>query len=451
MPIQPKPGSTAVVVGCGRSGIAATRLLRSRGVSVTVVDDALRTTLGEGPDAVESVGATCRFGQPATTPLPEAQWIVVSPGVPTRTPRFAAATAAGATMIGEVALASWYCPAPMLVVTGTNGKTTTATLLHHLLCAAGLRSVLAGNVGTAFSGVVDAMDAEQLVVLEVSSYQLEHASGFAPLVGAVLNLTPDHMDRYDSFDDYVAVKCALWSMLRDDGCAVANTDDPRTVHEAAAVQRPVRWFGYDTEQADGATVAGDHVVLRRGGEESAVLPVGEIPLVGRHNVSNVLAALACASWVCDDLPALAEGVRTFQPVAHRLEPVAEVAGVQYVNDSKATNVTATATALSAMSRPVVLLMGGRGKGARYAPLRPLLTERVRHLVVYGEDAPQILAELADAVSTTEAAGFDAAVAAAAAAAMTGDVVLLSPACASFDMFPNFEARGHAFRALVEAL
>ncbi len=450
MTTRPATGDSVTVVGCGRSGVAVTRLLLAHGAVVTIVDDAPRERLRESA-AAEQLPVACRFGAPVDAPLPDAGWIVVSPGVPTDTPRFARAVAAGSTLVGELAFASWYCSVPMLVVTGTNGKTTTATLLHHILEAAGVSAVLAGNVGRAFSGVVADVTAEQVVVLEASSFQLEHALGFAPRVGAILNLTPDHLDRYPDFQAYVAAKRTLWDRLPDGSLAVANADDPAVASETASYTGRLAWFGTHAPATPAMTVDRQTVVFHRDGGRTPVLPVADIPLLGPHNVSNVLAALACASDICDDLTGLAEGVRTFQPVEHRLQPVCEVAGVLYVNDSKATNVSATRTALEAISRPTVLLLGGRGKGTGYRELRPLLQTRVRQLVVFGEDASQILADVGDCVPTAEVESLAEAVARAAEAAEPGDAVLLSPACASFDMFRDFEERGQAFRALVEAL
>lgn len=447
----PAPGSTVLVYGCSRSGVAAAGLLRAKGAEVIVLDDVPRERLGRAPATVEAVGATCLCGPQPEGAIPQADLLVLSPGIPATHPVIARLAQAGTAIVGEVAFASWYCPAPMLVVTGTNGKSTTATLLHHMLGRAGVRSVLAGNVGTAFSGIVQDVDKDQVVVLEVSSYQLEHAAGFAPRVGAILNLTPDHLDRYATFDDYVAAKRGLWALLADDGVAVANADDPRVVQEAASLGTPITWFGFAASEQPACTVDAEYLVWRRGGFQEPLLPVDDIPLLGRHNVSNVLAAYACALEVCDDTAGLAEGVRTFTPVEHRLEPVREVGGVLYINDSKATNVMATVTALAAMTRPTVLLLGGRGKGTGYQDLRAGIADRVRHLVVYGEDAEAVLADVGDVAPVTEAHAFDEAVAAATRAAEPGDVVLLSPACASFDMFPNFEERGWAFKRLVEGV
>lgn len=345
-------------------------------------------------------------------------------------------------------MASWYCPAPMFVVTGTNGKTTTATLLHHMLRAAGIPAVLAGNVGTAFSGVVLDVTPQGVVVLEMSSYQLEHATNFAPRVGAILNVTPDHLDRYGSFDAYVAVKRGLWNMLESGGLAVANADDLRIAKEAASHTGRVTWFGLGAEHPSAVTVLDGTITASVDDVRVPIVPVEDIPLLGEHNVSNVLAALACALEVCDDVAALAAGVRSFTPVEHRLEPVCERDSVLYINDSKATNVSATLKALEAMTRPTVLLLGGRGKGAGYRELRACITARVRQLVVYGEDAEQILVDVGDLVATHEAPTFADAVLVAARSATAGDVVLLSPACASFDMFTDFEARGHEFKRLV---
>jgi UDP-N-acetylmuramoylalanine--D-glutamate ligase len=411
----PLPAGPWLVVGLARSGQAALELLRSRGEEARGVD---RRDGSDGPEALRGVRA-----------------VVKSPGVPREAPVVQAALGRGVPVLGEVELAWRLLPNAFIAVTGTNGKTTTTELVGHIHREAGLPVAVAGNVGTALSSLVARTATEATVVCEVSSFQLEDTLAFAPEAAVLLNLAPDHLDRHGTYDAYVAAKLRVFANQGNDDLAVAPVG--LGVEDLGGCARRVL-FG----PGPGAELS------ERAGQlwwdEEPLLRVDELRLRGEHNRRNAMAAAAVCLARGVEADAVRAGLRTFAGVEHRLEEVATVDGVLYVNDSKATNVDSTLVALAAFDAPVHLILGGRGKGQDFGPLRAPVRERCAGVYLIGEDAERI-----GAVVGGERCGtLERAVAAARAAARPGEVVLLSPACASFDQFADFEARGRAFKELV---
>jgi len=442
-------GRELAVVGLGKSGVAATLLLRARAVPVYASDSGTGPALEAQAGELRQAGAAVDLGRHDLDRIRRAQAVVISPGVPPDAPPLTAAAAAGLPVLAEVDLGfAELRHARCIGITGTNGKTTTTSLLAHLLTSAGLRAEAAGNIGRPLCDVVREGKEPDWIALELSSFQLHDAPDLDPAIGLLTNLAPNHLDRYRSLADYYADKSLLFRNADADSVWVTNADDP-VAHEmvAGVPGRHVRFSIH--ERADGwYDRAGRRLMLG----ERPLLPRDELPLLGDHNVANALAAALAAREAGADPSRLAKGLRTFRAIPHRMEPICEVDGVLWINDSKSTNVTSTEVAVAALDRPFVLLLGGRHKGASYAPLIPLLRDRCRAVVAYGEAEPIVTADLAGAVPVERGGrDFDAVLAAARRLARPGDAVLLSPACSSYDMFRNYEERGDRFRAAVEAM
>jgi len=441
-------GREVAVVGLGRSGVAATRLLAREGVHVYASD------VAEQPDGTAEVaalralpGVDVDVGRHNLNRIRHAAAVVTSPGVPPGAASLAAARDAGVPIVSEIDVAfEALAPARCIAVTGTNGKTTTTALVAHLLRTAGLRAEAAGNIGRPLADIALARDRYQWLAVEVSSFQLHDSPHFAPDVGILTNLAPDHLDRYATVAEYYADKRLLFRNATSDDTWVLNGDDAAVLDLARDV--PGRHVRFSLRgPADGwyDRPAGR---LRVGGAE--LLRRDEVHLLGDHNVANALAAALAVCEIGVAPPLAAEGLRSFQPLPHRLEPVGEVGGVLWINDSKATNVASTVVAIEAMDRPFVLLLGGRHKGEPYTRLGPLLQQRCRKVIAYGEAGPLVEHDLKSQVALERGGAFQDVFARARAAARPGDAVLLSPACSSYDMFKNYEERGATFRALVHA-
>src|SRR5262245_11023636 len=445
-------GRTVAVVGLARSGVAAARLALRLGARVLASDAAPRERLGADATALEREGARVWAGGHPAAAFEGAELVVASPGVPWALPALAAARARGVLVIGELELAWRAMDADVIAITGTNGKTTTTALTGELLAEQPRPVLVGGNIGTPLSLAALDFARDGLVVAEASSFQLEATDRFRPRVAAVLNIAPDHLDRHGTLEQYVAAKARIFANQTAADCAVLNADDPATAALAARTRARPLWFSRLRALDRGVFVEDGWVAARLDGGAARVCPMAEIPLRGRHNVENVLAATACALWVGVDPDAIRRRIGRFRAVAHRIEPVGERRGVAFFNDSKGTNVDSTIKALESFAEPIVLIAGGKGKGQDFGPLAAAARGRVRHAVLIGEDRDKLRPALAGAgVAVEDAASMEDAVRAAAAAARTGDVVLLSPACASFDMFDNFEHRGEVFTAAVRAL
>jgi UDP-N-acetylmuramoylalanine--D-glutamate ligase len=447
-------GRKVLVIGAARSGVASARFLAQRGAIVALND---RKPLVEWPaEALElkTLGVGQVEGDPPSWLLDQIDLVVVSPGVPTKAIPIRYADRRGAEVIGEIELASRFLHGRTVAVTGTNGKTTTTSLIGEMLRDAKLNVQVGGNIGRALISLVDSSRDDGWNVVEVSSFQLETIVDFHPAVAAVLNVTPNHMDRYESLTDYAAAKHRVFTNQTPSDMAVLNADDEIVSSWAKGLRAHVVQFSAKRELDEGLFLRGRDLVSRTPHGERVLVTRDEMKLRGTHNVENVLAALA-VGLACGAGPeSLRETVGRFRPVEHRLQEVAEVNGVRFFNDSKATSVDATMKALEAFRGDrgkVILILGGKGKQAPYSPLEPLIRELVRKMILIGEDAPAIERELKSAAPFENAKDMQDAVAQAFKAAEVGDVVLLAPACASFDMFESFEHRGRVFKEEVRNL
>jgi UDP-N-acetylmuramoylalanine--D-glutamate ligase len=457
-------GRKVLVIGAARSGIASARFLAQRGATVALNDQKPLTEWPAEALALKTEGVGHIAGEVPSWLLDQIDLVVVSPGVPTKAIPIRYADRRGAEVIGEIELAARFLRGRIVAITGTNGKTTTTTLIGKMLADAGMNVQVGGNIGKALISMIESSSDGGWNVVEVSSFQLETIVDFHPTVAAVLNVTPNHMDRYESLMDYAAAKHNVFRNQTPGDVAILNADDEIVSSWADGLRAHVAQFSVKRELEDGLFLRGRDLICRQRGQapflaaesggERVLTTRDEMQLRGTHNVENVLAAMA-AGLACGAPPeSLRETVRRFRPVEHRLEEVAEINGVRFFNDSKATSVDATMKALEAFADDagkIVLILGGRGKQAPYAPLLPLVRERVRRMILIGEDAPAIESELNGAAPFEHAGDMGDAVARAFAAAKPGDVVLLAPACASFDMFESFEHRGMVFKDKVRNL
>jgi len=443
----PLPAGPFLVVGLARSGQAVARVLAARGETVRAVDSGRP----EGAEGLTKVGVEVVLDTDGIAQLEGTRTVVKSPGVPREAAAIATALERGIEVVGELELAWRALPNRFVAVTGTNGKTTTVELLGHLYRGAGEPVAVAGNVGTALSELVGAVDPEATVVCECSSFQLEDASLFAPECAVFLNLAPDHLDRHGELDAYLATKLRIFANQGNDDVAVYNADDPALAGTdlGGCARRVAFCTGADPD----CEVSFAEGTIFYDGEP--LLAARELSLVGEHNVINAMAAAAAALSMGLGREAVREGLRSFAGVPHRLEPIAELRGVRYVNDSKATNVASASVGIRAFPGGVHAILGGSEKGEPFAPLVEPIVERCAACYLIGETADRLAAELepvtvAD-VPLVHCADLEDAVHRAGAAAEPGGVVLLSPACASFDAFADYEARGERFRELVGEL
>lgn len=437
----------ALVIGFRRTGQAAAQLLQRRGVAVRVSEGRSADALGVDPSAHR--GIELRFGEDGPDLLDDVDLVVPSPGVPREAPLLQEAIRRGITIQSEIELAFRVLECPVIAITGTNGKSTTTTLVGAALEHAGWTTFVGGNLGTP---LVTAADRPyDVAVAEVSTFQLEWVSTFRPRVGCLLNVTPDHLDRHTDFAEYRALKARLFQYQWPEDTAVLNRDDPETWRLAPTLAARVVSFGMD-EVAVGAFPQGGAVVLRLPDAPEERYDLSRTRLVGRHNVENILAAVTVARLAGAPPAAVAAAIDAVEPLPHRLALVAERAGVRWYDDSKATNVGAAVKSLESFDGPVLLVAGGVDKGGDYAPLAAAAAGKVRRALVIGAARERIAEALATHdVPVDRVASLDDAVATAAAIACAGDTVLLAPACSSFDMFTDYAARGRAFRAAVEAL
>ncbi len=440
------------VLGLGRSGVAAAELLHRHGARVYASDAGTGDALRAAAASLSALGVSAEVGKHDLERITRSAALVVSPGVPPQAAPLVAARSAGVTVISEVELALQAMPGvPCIAVTGTNGKTTVTALIAHLLRAMGHAAVEAGNIGTPLSAVALGATRPAWVSLELSSFQLHDTPSVAPVVAVLTNLAPDHLDRYDSLEAYYADKALLFKNATATSVRVVNAEDPDSLRLTAGVPGIARSFSVDGARADAAYDAATQTLMLDG---SPLLERALWPLLGAHNVANALAA-ALAVWQA--LPTerttagrarLAGGLRSFRALPHRLEPIGERDGVLWVNDSKATNVGAARVAIAAMERPTILLLGGRHKGEPYTGLLDAIAGKVRTVLAFGEASSKVKADLQGRVAVEECgSSFSSVIARAREIARPGDVVLLAPACSSYDMFTNYEERGAAFRQL----
>lgn len=447
--------TTVAIIGLGASGVAAARLALSRGALVYASDQSKTTSTAARGDELRAAGASVDVGSHDLERVAGSGLVVVSPGIGPDAPLLRALADRGVTWIGEPELASWFLPGSLIAITGTNGKTTVTLLVEHLLRAAGIRAAAGGNVGGGLAPAASELalraDPPDWSVLEMSSFQLAYVRAFRPDIGVVTNLSPDHLDRYDSVEAYYADKARLFERADERSRWVLPHDDADVARLAG--DAPGQRYSFGAGEGAHARVAGGRLVLDVGDGTEELCSLDELPLLGEHNVRNALAAGLVAHLAGASSTDIGTGLRTATALPHRLEPVRELDGVLWVNDSKATNVAAAVSAVASLSRTVVLLAGGTDKGESYAPLAAAVARGVRSVLVYGAAAPRMATALASAATPVEHVEGDLAevVDRARAEAREGDVVLLSPACSSFDMFESYEHRGRRFRELVEAL
>jgi UDP-N-acetylmuramoylalanine--D-glutamate ligase len=444
------------ILGLARSGQAAARLALASGSAVFASDAGDDEAVRAAAEGVRRAGGEAETGGHSVDRLAECELLVVSPGIAPDASVLRERPLRGVPWVSELEFAFRHIRAPVIAVTGTNGKTTVTSWIAHLLMEAGVDAEAAGNIGLPLSEVALRDAHPEWVVVEASSYQLGGIDTFSPRAGVVTNLAPDHLDRYPDVASYYADKARLFQGAGPDSVWVLNGDDAAVLELAGDATGRRLLFRTDSAPAEGEEggwLSEDgRLVLRVDGTETVLLGTGELRVLGRHNQANALAAALAAHVVVRDATALRAGLRTFAPLAHRLEPVATVSGVLWVNDSKATNVASARVALEGMDRPTVLLLGGRHKGESYRPLAEAAAGRVKAVIAYGEAVDRIVAELGGAVPVERVDGpFTAVVERAAALAAPGDAVLLAPACASFDMFRDYEDRGREYTRLVRGL
>lgn len=440
-------GMNILVAGLALSGRAAARLCLKKGGRVTVTDLKPSQELSQAADELAALGARLVLGRHQIQDFTQADLVVVSPGMPLTSKYLQAAIKAGVPVIGELELASRFISAPLAAITGANGKTTVTSLLGHILAAANRKVFVGGNIGHPLS--LAAEDGYEAVVAEVSSFQLEAIESFHPAVAVLLNITPDHLDRYASFEHYAAAKRRIFINQGEGDLAVLNLDDEPS--RASQTRARKAFFSRRQRLETGACLDQGRIVIREAGRELAGLDCAELGLAGAHNQENVMAATLAAMGRGVDPQAALKAAAGFRPLAHRMQPVGVVNGVEYYNDSKATNVDAVAKGLEGFDRPVVLIAGGRDKAGDFGQLAPLAAEKVKHLVLIGEAAGKMEEALSGVAPVTRAASLEEAVALAASLAAPGEIVALSPACASFDMFDSYIHRGEVFTRLVAQL
>lgn len=444
-------GKKVTVLGAARSGRAASRLLAGAGAKVLLSD--VRDMPAHEAASLESAEIHLEAGGHSDRAL-DADLMVISPGVPTSAPVVQRALQRGIPVYSELEAASWFCKARIVAITGTNGKTTTCTLVHSILRSGGLRTVLAGNIGTPFSDEVANLSADSTVILEVSSFQLDHIDSFRPTVSVLLNISPDHLDRYQgSLGDYARAKFRLVENQQEDDVIVYNYDDTRIRKHidsiVAARSLHAVAFSCGASLSDGISLRDGAITVSARGETEVLVRIGDLGPGGRSNARNAMAAAAAARALEIDNAAIRNSLLQFEGLPHRLEFVRSVDGVRYINDSKATNVNALWYALETMRSPVVLLAGGRDKGNDYSSLHGLVRRKVRAVVAFGESAGVVCRDLgAFAPRVARAATLEEATQVARRLAEPGSVVLLSPACASFDLFDSYEHRGETFKRVV---
>jgi UDP-N-acetylmuramoylalanine--D-glutamate ligase len=444
-----------LVVGLGKSGVASALFLKAHGARVTVSDTKSGDELRNEIPVLLDHGITVETGGHGDRTFRGQDLIVVSPGVPVDAPPLVQARALGETVIGEVELAAHFLYGPIIAITGSNGKTTTTTLAGEIMTAAGFPALVGGNIGTPAISLAEHAKPETVIVLEVSSFQLETIQSFRPKVAVVLNVTPDHLDRHRTFEAYVDAKARIFENQQGSDFAVLNADDPTCAAMAPRTKAQVFWFSRQKEVQQGAWVRDGNIVFRDRSGQREIMEASEIPLKGAHNLENVLAAVCAGALIGCVAEKIRQAVHNFKAVEHRLEFVATIRGVDYYNDSKATNVDATIKALESFPANIHLILGGKDKGSDYTVLNDLLRQRVKRVYTIGAAAAKIESQIVSSKSggpeLVHAETLESAIRKANAVAQPGDVVLLAPACASFDQFKSYEHRGQVFKEIVRGL
>ena len=440
-------GKRVLVVGLARTGLVASIFCAAYGAQVTATDEKPEAELKETVEKLRAAGVALELGGHRAEIFLNQDLIIVSPGVPAKSPSLELARNRGIPVWSEIELAWRLLRGKLVAITGSNGKTTTTALVGHILQSAKIPVLVGGNIGTPLLAKVEASSDSTVTVAEVSSFQLELIEAFRPDIGVLLNLTPDHLDRHGSFEEYARAKQRIFENMIDRDMAILNADDLEVARRGPA-HGHVFWFSRQKRIAAGAFLRGEEIIFRREGSEDVVMRRSDISLRGEHNLENVLAAVSASILAGAPIDSIAPAVRTFPGVEHRLEFVQEIRGVAFYNDSKATNVDAALKAIEAFPGSLIVILGGKDKGAPYAPLREPLKQKAKLVLLIGAAADKVAAELEGAVPVERAGTVEHAVALALEAAKPGDTVLLAPACASFDQFENFEQRGRVFKEIV---
>ena len=439
------------VVGLGSSGMAACAVLRQVGARVRATDRRSAEDLDSGARLLRAEGVDLELGANSPDFAAGSELVVLSPGVPLDNPVVGWARSEGVPVISEVELAYCLSDARFAAITGTNGKTTTTSLIGSILLTRSDKVHVCGNIGVPITSVALGLGEDHILVAEVSSFQLDTCVSFRPEVGVLLNITPDHLDRYASYEDYVTSKGSLFKRMKDSDYAVINFDDEDCMRASAGAEAHKLYFSLETEVPEGAFVRRGQVVVRTDRQERTVFEIDTLKIKGPHNLANSLAAVLAAAALGFEDDAIREGSARFDGLEHRYEPVAEIDGVSYINDSKATNVDSVRVALEATAAPVILIAGGRDKGGDFEKLTPLVGARVEQILAVGEAREKLMGVFSPVTEVAYVDTLEEAVEAAAAKARAGTTVLLSPGCASFDMFVNFEERGRVFKRAVLGL
>lgn len=444
------------VIGAARSGIAAARLLKNKGFSVFLSDSTEETKInGKFIDEIKHAGVEYEFGRHSEK-IYDADLVVVSPGVPQNSEVIRNVLEKGIDLVSEVEAASWFCRGKVIAITGTNGKTTTTTLIGEIFKDAGYRTFVCGNIGTAFSDIVEQTTDDSIIVLETSSFQLDNIKYFKPFIAIFLNITPDHLDRYDSFEMYLKSKMKITGNQNESDYFVFNYDDElvrKSIKEGVSAKKSAFSLNRAVKEEieNGAyTNNYDLIYYYYMGEEN-VIDTQKLIIKGQHNVYNAMASVISAKIFGIETEYIRKTLENFKGVEHRLEYVRDINGIKFYNDSKATNVNSVWYALKGFDEPIVLLLGGKDKGNDYSEIEKEVKEHVKHIIAIGDSKHKVYNYFKDIVTVTVSDSFEDAIYKAAANALKGDVVLLSPACASFDMFENYEHRGREFKRIVNSL
>jgi UDP-N-acetylmuramoylalanine--D-glutamate ligase len=444
-----------LVVGLGKSGVASALFLKSKGARVTVSDAKPQDELKDEIPILLDHGIVVETGGHGERTFRGQDLIVVSPGVPLDAPPLAQARALGENVIGEIELAAQFFPGRIVAITGSNGKTTTTALVGEIVAAGGYRAAVGGNIGTPAISLVEGATPDTIAVLEVSSFQLETIQTFRPHIAVVLNITPDHLDRHRTFTAYTDAKARIFENQQASDFTVLNADDPTCVQLALRTRAQLFWFSRKKEMKQGVYVHDGRILFRTPDGQQEIMLVSEVPLKGAHNIENALAAVCVGALLRCEPGRIRKAVHSFKALEHRLEHVATIGGVEYYNDSKATNVDATIKALESFPANIHLILGGKDKGSDYTVLNDLLRQRVKRVYTIGAAAAKIESQIVSSKNggpeVIHAETLENAIQRAAKAAEPGDVVLLAPACASFDQFRNYEHRGKVFKQVVGAL
>ena len=436
------------VIGFGRSGVSAAKLLHDKGAEVTVTDCQPEEDFKEEIRKLNGRNIKLQFGEDGISAIEGTEMVVVSPGVPSDAPAVQSAEKKKIRIISEIELFPWFCNSPIIAITGTNGKTTTTLLSANLLNSLGYKVTACGNIGVPLTELVDK---ETPVVAEISSFQLERIEKFRPYISVIINITPDHLDRYSDFQDYVSAKSRIFENQKPSDFTVLNADDSVVLKFSERTKANVVLFSRENVLEEGVFLSSGRIMTRWKGEEKEICSTGDIKMKGAHNLENCLAVAAIGLIYDSGIEVIKNTILKFPGLEHRLEYVRTVGGVDFFNDSKATNAAAVAGAIESFTSPIVLICGGRDKKSDYIVLREILQDKVKLVVLFGESKEKLMNAFSKVVPCACADSFSAAFRLAAAGADSGDVVLLSPACSSFDMFRDFEERGEIFKAEVENL